>query len=178
MENLIRISDILVSDAITRKEHKAFNIVDVILNRNGKLTSLVISGKGLLGLKHVAKDNEIDEITHKNIIIKSYSNYKRNYMKKMNYSFKGLVNKSLVSENREYLGRLSDFYINIEKMQVVAVEVSRSLFEDLFTGRTIIPGNIIADEENSIIITDLQIENSIHNTKGIINAIDDGIKGE
>ena len=74
------------------------------------------------------------------------------------------------------MGILSDFYIHAEKMQVMAVEVARSLFEDLFTGRILIPGNIIADKADSIKITEIQLENKLHNTKGIINAIDDGLK--
>ena len=51
MENLIRVSDILVFDAKTKDEKKDFNIADVILSHKGYVSGIVISGKGLFGIK-------------------------------------------------------------------------------------------------------------------------------
>lgn len=175
MENLIRISDILVFDAKTRDNKRSFNIADIILSHNGYVSGIVISGKGLLALKRYVPSADIDKISRNGIVIKKYCAFKPDRIKNLQYASKSLLKKQVLTENGIFMGIVSDFYIHTEKMQVMAVEVARSLFEDLFTGRILIPGNIIADDAESIRITEIQLENKLHNTKGIINAIDDGL---
>lgn len=174
MENLIRISDILLFDARTRDNKKQFNIADIILSHTGYVSGLIISGKGILALKHYVPSSEIDKIRKTDIVIKKYCAFKPKRIKNLKYASKNLLKKQVVAEKGELMGIVSDFYIHTEKLQVMAVEVARSLFEDLFTGRILIPGNIIADDANSIKITEIQLENKLHNTKGIMNVIDDG----
>ena len=175
MENLIRVSDILVFDAKTKDEKKDFNIADVILSHKGYVSGIVISGKGLFGIKRYASVENIEKIEKDSIIINGYCKFKPEFVKNLQYSSTKLLKKKVVSEDGVFMGILSDFYNHSEKKRVMAVEVARSFFEDLFTGRTLIPGNIIADESDAIIITEIQLENKLHNTKGIITAIDDGI---
>lgn len=175
MENLIRTSDLLVFDAQTRGGKKSFNITDIILSHNGLMTGIIISGKGLFGLKHYVPAKSVHKIQKEKVIIKGYGKFNPKRIKDLKYASKNLMKKKVISEDNSFLGMLSDFYIHSEKMQVMAVEVASSFFEDLFTGRILIPGNIIADESNAIRITEIQLENKLHNTKGIMNAIDDGL---
>lgn len=178
MENLVRGSDILVFDAVLRGNKLEFNIVDIILSSKGNVSGLIISKKGLLGVKYYVQSKEIDKISAENVIVKSFCQTKQHKIKDMNYSVKNLLNKRVVSSDGTFMGILSDFYIHMDKMQVMAVEVARSFFEDLFTGRLIIPGNVIVREHDSIRISEIQLENKLHNTKGIINVIDEGINGK
>ncbi len=175
MERLVRGSDILVFDAIMRGNKAEFNIIDIILSHTGILSGAIISSKGIIGAKYYVKAKDIEKLTSENIIIKGYSPLKLNNVKDINFATKNLKNKKVISSDGLYMGILSDFYIHMDKMQVMAVEVARSFFEDLFTGRLIIPGNIISTDNNSIIIRRIQLENKLHNTKGIINAIDESI---
>ena len=176
VENLIRVSDMLVFDAKTKDNKKNFNIADIILSHNGYVSGIVVSGKGILAIKHYVPSADIERINREDITIKKYCRFKPKLIKNLKYASKNLLRKKVIAENGTFMGILSDFYIHAEKMQVMAGVVARSLFEDLFRGRILIPGNIIADKADAIKITEIQLENRLHNTKGIINAIDDGLK--
>ncbi len=175
MENLVRISDILIFDAKTRDKKTEYNISDVILSHNGNITGMIVSGKGLLGIKRYVKAESIECLKKDCVLIKKTEKLQPKRIKNLNYASTALLRKKVVSEDNMFMGMLSDLYIHTDKMQVMAVEVARSFFEDLFTGRTLIPGNIIAYMADCIVISEMQIENSLHNTKGILNAIDGGL---
>lgn len=176
--NLLRISDLLLSDVILHNTNKHFEIKNVILSRNGNITGLVVSGTGIISLKKYVSSKNIDKIGKKQTVIKNIEKLDPKKIRLLNYGTDKLLNRPMLLQNEGFIGILSDIYINSEKMKVMAVELGRSFFEDLFTGRVIIPGNVIDCTENGIIISNLQLENSLHNTKGIINAINEGLTGE
>ncbi|MBP3347226.1 MAG: PRC-barrel domain-containing protein [Clostridia bacterium] len=175
MEGLIRISDILLCDVFVRGKRNTYGVDEVILNRNGNVSGLVVSNKGILQVKHYASAKSIERLTKEQIYLKGMERYTPK-QRSAQYASGKLLKKRVRASDGEVLGVLSDVYISGEKLRVMAVEIAVSLFEDLFLGRTLIPGNIIVDDVDSVVISDLQMENSLHNTKGIINAIDDGFK--
>ena len=63
MENLIRVSDILVFDARTRNKKKSFNIEDVILSHNGYVSGIITSGKGIFSIKRYVASDCIEKIS-------------------------------------------------------------------------------------------------------------------
>ena len=121
MENLIRVSDILVFDAKTKDEKKDFNIADVILSHKGYVSGIVISGKGLFGIKRYASVENIEKIEKDSIIINGYCKFKPEFIKNLQYSSTKLLKKKVVSEDGVFMGILSDFYIHSEKKRVMAV---------------------------------------------------------
>ncbi len=176
--NLLRTSDLLLSDVILRGTSKHFEIQNIVLNRNGNVTGLIVSSTGIISIGKFVSLKNIDKLGKKQTVIKNIEKLAPKRIRPLNYCVDKLLNRPILSQDEEFMGVLSDIYIHSEKMRVMAVELGRSFFEDLFTGRVIIPGNFIDCTENGIIISDLQLENSLHNTKGIINAIDEGIIGE
>lgn len=176
--NLLRTSDLLLIDAVSRRTKRYFDVLDIVLNRHGNVCGIIVCGKGIMSLKKYVSAKNIDKISRKQILIKDTEKFIPKKIKEIDYCTEKLLGKPILSQDGAYLGTLSDIYVNTEKMRVMAVELGRSFFEDLFTGRVLIPGNIIDCTKAGIIISELQIENSLHNTKGIINAIDEGLKNE
>lgn len=174
--NLLRVSDLLLLDTVSRGAKKHYEVLDVVFTKYGNISGIVICRLGILSLKKYVSTKNIDKISKTQIIIKNEEKFIPKKLKNLNYASSRLIGRPMLSQNGDFIGILSDIYVNTEKMRVMAVELGRSFFEDLFTGRVIIPGNIIDSTQNGIIISELQLENSLHNTKGIINAIDDGFK--
>lgn len=174
--NLLRVSDLLLVDAVSRGTKKHYEILDIVFSKYGNVSGMIICRSGILSLKKYVSAKNIDKIGRTGIVIKNDEKFIPKKTENLNYSSSRLMGKPMLSQNGDFMGILSDIYVNTEKMRIMAVELGRSFFEDLFTGRVIIPGNIIDRTQKGIIISELQIENSLHNTKGIINAIDDGLK--
>lgn len=174
--NLLRASDLLLVDTVLRGTKKHYEILDIVFSKYGNVSGMIVCGTGILSLKKYVSAKNIDKISKKEIVIKSVERFVPKKIKNLTYSSSRLMGKPMISQNEDFIGILSDIYVNTEKMRVMAVELGRSFFEDLFTGRVIIPGNTIECTQKGIIISEPQIENSLHNTKGIINAIDDGLK--
>lgn len=176
--NLLRTSDLLLIDAVLRRTKKCFDILDIVLSKHGNISGMIVCGKGIMSLKKYVSAKNIDKISKKQIVIKDTEKFIPKKIKEIDYRTEKLLGKPILSQDGVYMGVLSDIYVNTEKMRVMAVELGRSFFEDLFTGRVLIPGNIIDCTQKGIIISELQIENSLHNTKGIINAINEGLNNE
>ncbi len=176
--NLVRLSDVLMAEVHSDNGGKNYNVSDVFLSKNGFLKGVILTGMGMLAVKYYADRKDIKQFAQNTLRIDCAVRIGKKEIKNATSSFKNLINKQVLYENGGYIGTLSDIYINTEKLKVMAVEVARSFFEDLFTGRIIIPGHIITDGTHGIKISEIQLENSLHNTKGIINVIDDGLDGE
>ncbi len=173
MDNLIRLSDIINCEAKERATVKRYDCEDVFLTHYGSISGMTVSGQGILGFKRYVPSQSFERISRNLILVKKVNKLRKKKEKsKSVFSFRELKGKNVITEAGEYTGRLSDMYYNIEKGKVVAVEVARSLFEDFFTGRMLIPGSIVSFDRSSVIVSTVQLENSLHNTKGIINVID------
>ena len=70
VENLIRVSDMLVFDAKTKDNKKNFNIADIILSHNGYVSGIVVSGKGILAIKHYVPSADIVRLNREDMTIK------------------------------------------------------------------------------------------------------------
>ncbi|MBE5818824.1 MAG: hypothetical protein E7312_07205 [Clostridiales bacterium] len=174
---LIRVSDIIMFGACEKDSKRVFDVYDVILTRQGSVEGLILSGRGVLAIKRYANSRSILSINAGNVTVSATTRFKPKLIRNKSVPLERIMGKRVITEDNEFLGNLSDVYINTETLKVMAVEVARSLFEDLFTGRLIIPGSII-ECTGDVLISELQIEHSMHNTKGIINAIDETIRGE
>ena len=174
---LLRVSDIMLSTAMEKGSKRLFDVYDVILTRHGSIDGLILSGRGVLSVKRYSNSKSVASLGAGEVILNSTQRFTPRLIGERSVPLERIMGKRVITEENEFLGNLSDVYINAQSFKVMAVEVARSLFEDLFTGRLIIPGNII-ECTGDVLISKLQIEHSIHNTKGIINVIDETIRGE
>ncbi len=178
MSNLIKLSALKSIPLYVADNTKCHNIYEIIFEPTGVLSGFVICRDGIISQKKYVHSKALNKISEQGIWVKSAERLNPKKSAHMQYSSSILIGMAVKSSNGELMGTLSDIYMNTEKLQTMAVEISRSFFEDLFGGRLIIPGKIISMDSYGIIISQNQMENSLHNTKGIINAIDEGLSRE
>ena len=174
---LLRVSDIMLFSAFERGLKQALDVYDVILTRHGTIDGIILSGRGVLAIKRYADQDSILSISASGVTVSQTRRFTPKLIGERVVRLERIMGKRVITEDNKFLGNLSDIYINTETLKVMAVEVASSFFEDLFTGRLIIPGSII-ECTGDVLISELQIEHSMHNAKGIINVIDETIRGE
>ena len=174
---LLRVSDIMLFNASEKGTKRFFDVYDVILTRHGTIDGIILSGRGVLAIKRYADSKSISSIREGSVVVNATKRFTPKLINDKAVPLERIMGKRVITEDNEFLGNLSDIYINTETLKVMAVEVASSFFEDLFTGRLIIPGSII-ECTGDVLISKLQIEHSMHNAKGIINVIDETIRGE
>lgn len=174
---LVGASELLTFDAVyVTKDEKRYTVEELYINRSGSLYGLRVSEDGLLRKNSFVCGENIGGFAKNTVLINGVQKAKAVAFKKLQFAFSDLFMTVIHVEDGSVLGNLSDVYFNIEDLSVMAVEISRSFFEDLLDGRIIVPGNIEIAADGSIVISRLQLEYQLHNAKGIVNVINNGIR--
>ena len=148
-------------------------ITDVLIDEQGAYIGLIARKRNLQKTKILIPSDKIVSYTNKTVVSIGYDIINKQYLKNTEYFLSSkLINTPIKLENGSIVGFISDAYINTETSKIVAVELSRSLFEDMLNGRKLIPSFVKMEAEyNFSVITQEQLDCSFNNDKGIINTV-------
>ena len=173
---LVGAAELLTFDAVFAEEKKRYKIEELYINRSGELYGLRVAGDGLFGKSGFVCRENIGGFAGNTVLITGVQKGRQRAFRRLRFGFCDLYRTAITVEDGSELGTLSDFYIGTEDLCVRAVEISRSFFEDLLGGRFIVPGNIEITAKGNAVVSRIQLEYQMHNAKGIVNVINNGIR--